>query len=77
MSVVHTQYQSTVVCAPHAQQYWLWISTYDDVIEVNRGSDWSESIARGREIKFIFSLVPLREGNYPSYTPADTIVKYT
>jgi hypothetical protein len=25
----------------------------------------------------IISLVPLREGKYPSYTPADIVLKYT
>jgi hypothetical protein len=34
-------------------------------------------IARGREIWITFSLVPLREGKYPSYTPADIVLKYT
>ena len=33
-------------------------------------------IARGREIWIIFSLVPLWKGKYPSYTPADIILKY-
>ena len=34
-------------------------------------------IARGREIWIIFSLVPLWEGKYPTYTPVDIVLKHT
>ena len=55
----------------------MLLAQYHITVTVTIANDTTASMQARGWIKIIFSLVPLREGKYPSYTPACIVLKHT